>query len=107
MNRHDTQLREQRKKILLLEGALHRLKLVEARARVKANLQGKAIAGLVKPALTGEKFFPLVASLLPLILRNSKAFGSLRRVLLIAGAATTVYRVLRHRHQAASDKNAA
>lgn len=105
MNRQDTRLREQRKKVLLLEGALHRLELVEARARVKADLQGKAIAGLVKPMLRVDKFLPLAASLLPLVLGKGKASGWLRRVLLIAGAATTVYRVLRNRHPASAGKD--
>ena len=100
MNRHDTQLREQRKKVLLLEGALHRLELLDARAQLKTGLQGKAIAGLIKPILTAEKFLPLAASLLPLVLSTGKASGWLRRVLLIAGAGTTVYRVLRNRRQA-------
>jgi hypothetical protein len=105
MNRHDTQLREQRKKVLLLEGALHRLELVEARARVKADLQGKAIAGLIKPMLTVEKFLPLATSLLPLFLGKGKASGWLRCVLLIAGAGTTAYRVLRNRRQVATGKD--
>lgn len=105
MNRHDTQLREQRKKVLLLEGALHRLELLDARAQLKTGLQGKATAGLIKPLLTAEKFLPLVASLLPLVLGKGKASGWLRRVLLIAGAGTTVYRVLRDRRQVAARKD--
>lgn len=97
MNQHDAQLRQQRKKVLILEGALHRLELVEARAHVKADLQGKAIAGLIKPVLTAEKFMPLLASLLPLVLGKGTASGWLRRVMLIAGAGVTLYRLLRIR----------
>lgn len=104
MNRSDTQLREQRKKILLLEGALHRLELADARAQFKHGLHGKTVAGLVKPMLTAEKILPLAAGLLPLVLGKGGATGWLRRVLLIAGAGISLYRILRKRYRVVSDE---
>lgn len=104
MSPYDARTREQRKKILLLEGALHRLELVEARARLKTSIQGKAIVGMIKPLLTVEKLLPLAGGLLPLLLGKGTLGAWVRRALILAGAGTMVLSVLRNRRQASLDK---
>lgn len=85
MNRHDPVLRAQRKKILLLEGALHRLELVEAKAAINNSLQTNQIVGLIKPVLTLKRLLPLAASLQPLVIGKGRMAVWLRRALAVAG----------------------
>lgn len=92
MNRHDPLLRAQRKKILLLEGALHRLELVEAKAAIKNGLQTNQMASLIKPMLTLERLLPLAGSLLPLVIGNGRVPVWLRRALAVAGVGAVVMR---------------
>lgn len=66
-------LRAQRKKILLLEGALHRLELVEAKAVIKDSLQASPMVWLIKPALKLERLLPLAGGLLPMLAGGGKA----------------------------------
>lgn len=103
MNRHDPVLREQRKKILLLEGALHRLELVEAKAAIKSSLQTSPMAGLIKPVLILERLVPLAASLLPLAMGKGRVSVWLRRALAVAGAAAVVMRLLQNLRQPAAE----
>jgi len=103
MNRHDPMLRAQRKKILLLEGALHRLELVEAKAAIKGSLQNSPMAALIKPALTLERLLPLAGSLLPLVVGSGRVSVWLRRALAAAGAAAVVMRLLQNLRQPAND----
>jgi hypothetical protein len=103
MNRHDPMLRAQRKKILLLEGALHRLELVEAKAAIKGSLQTSPMAALIKPALTLERLLPLAGSLLPLVVGSGRVSVWLRRAVAAAGAAAVVMRLLQNLRQPADD----
>lgn len=101
MIRHDPALRTQRKKILLLEGALHRLELVEAKAAIKRGLQSSPVTALIKPALTIEKLLPLAGTLLPLVIGKGNVSVWLRRALVAAGAGAVVMRLLKNLRQAA------
>jgi hypothetical protein len=105
MNRHNAMLREQRKKILLLEGALHRLELVEAKAAIQSSLQTNHMAGLLKPALKMDKLLPLAASLLPLVIGKGRVSVWMRRALAVAGTGAVVLRMWRDLHQPAADES--
>jgi hypothetical protein len=66
----------QQKKILLLEGALHRLALVESVANLKAGVRANSVFGLIGPAtkrrLLIDTVLPVFLSVLPMFAGSAR-----------------------------------
>ena len=95
--------REQRKKLLLLQGAMHRLALSQARAGLKNSLRANALLGLIKPGaistLAIDNMLPLLGTALPLIVGKGRLSQWLRRALVAAGAGSLVFGLFRRRRE--------
>jgi hypothetical protein len=106
MNKETVMNREQRKKRLLLQGAMHRLALSEARAGLKNGLRANTLLGLMKPGAIGslaiENMLPLLGTALPLMLGKGRLSQLLRRVLVAAGAGALVFALFRRRREQAT-----
>ena len=81
-------LRTQQKKILLLEGALHRLALVESVANLKAGVRANSLFGLIEPAIKRrlllDTVLPVFLSMLPMLAGSARLPRLLRRILVAA-----------------------
>ncbi len=90
--------REARKKLLLLEGQLHRLELLQARQACGSALQG-GVAGTRLPGLLStllrQRAGSLLVSALPLLLRFGKAGRAGRRMLLLLGGGAAALGLLK------------
>ncbi len=79
--------REQRKKLLLAEGALHRFECVQARRAISDELRsiaGSGPAGIVR-AVSGRGLLSIAATALPLVLGAGRVARLLKRGMLVAG----------------------
>lgn len=104
-------LRTQQKKILLLEGALHRLALVESVANLKAGVRANSVFGLIEPAtkrrLLLDTVLPVLLSVLPMLAGSARLPRLLRRMLVAAGVGATVVAMLRRQRGQAEGEGAA
>ncbi len=94
--------RAQYKKLLLAQGALHRLELMQARQSI-AELTGRGPSGMLR-ALSSKSVIGLLTTALPMLLGASRVARLLKRGLLVAGGAATLWSAIsRWREQAAQE----
>ena len=89
----DRLIREQKKKLLLAEGALHRFECLQAQRAIADELAGLAHsgpAGVVR-AVGGKGLLSMVATALPLILGAGRVARLLKRGMLIAGGVAAAW----------------
>ena len=79
--------REQKKKLLLAEGALYRFECMQARRALAGELEGIAHAGPsgVLRAVSGRSVTSLLLTALPLVLGAGRVARLLKRGMLVAG----------------------
>lgn len=98
--------REQKRKLLLAEGTLHRFECVQARRGIADELGSIAQsgpAGMLR-AVSGKSWLRLAATALPLLLGTGSAARLLKRGMLMAGGVATVWSAIsRWREQAAQE----
>ena len=94
--------REARLKLLLLQGALYRLEISEARSALRQAAQPRAILGQVFGLLKfvlKHKRMSLIATVVPWLFRGGRGRRLLRRALLAAGVAASAWVLLKRRAQ--------
>ncbi len=98
--------RAARKKLLLLEGALHRIELMQARQ----SLRGAAADSVISRGLPGMLAFLLrhkagavLASVLPLLVGGSRLSRIVRRATLLLGAGAAVLNLFSRRQDVNPD----
>jgi hypothetical protein len=99
--------RAARKKLLLLEGALHRLELMQARESLVSSVAGSAVGrGLpgVLSFLLRHKAGTLLASALPLLMGGSRLSRIARRGALLVGAGAALLGLFSRRQRGMSDE---
>ncbi len=90
--------RKERKKMLVVQGMLHRLELAEAVHDLKAGARPAAVIAMLPRVLSlivGSKAMPLLGSALALVAGKSKWSRVARRVLVVAGLTTAILSVIR------------
>ncbi len=98
--------REQEKKLLLAEGALHRFECVQARRAIADELGSLAHIGptSVLRAVSGRSWLSLAATALPLVLGAGRVARLLKRGMLVAGGIAAAWSAIsRWREQDAQD----
>ena len=94
--------RHARRKLLLLQGALYRLEIIQARVALKEAAKPKAVGGqlfgLLKLVLA-HKRMSLVATAVPWLFGRVRGSRLLRPALFALGAAAAAWLFLRRRHQ--------
>jgi hypothetical protein len=100
---NQTLTRAERKKFLLLQGALYRLELSSAAANLKQGLGDHPVARLIRPGrlLDLEGLLPVLLNILPLVTGKSSLSVWLRRAVIIAGAGGFVLAALRRKREPA------
>lgn len=92
-------LREQRKKLLVVEGAVHRFELVQARRAFEAPAMIASPASGALPLMLRlvrwRRYLPLITTALPLLFGEGRAARWLRRGALVAGTVALVLAVTR------------
>lgn len=108
--------REQRKKLLLAEGALHRFECMQARRAISdelSHIAGSGPAGLVR-AVSGRTLLSLAATILPAVLGASRVARLLKRGMLVAGGVAAAWSAIKrwrddappnHAHDAGQQDN--
>ncbi len=81
--------RAQYKKLLLAQGALHRIELMQAR-QAFTDMTTRGPAGVLR-ALGGKSLLGLLTTALPVLLGTARVARLLKRGLLIAGGAATLW----------------
>lgn len=90
--------RNQRKKMLLVEGMMHRLEIAHALHQVRSQSQANVVLGKLPGLLafiTRRNAVPLIATVAPLVFGKSGLSRLVRRLLFMAGAAASVAALLR------------
>jgi len=88
--------RDEQKKLLIVQGVVHRLEIAYALDQLKSHTQPTALfsklPSLMK-LIMASNVVPLISTLLPLVFGKSKASRITRRVMLMmgAGAALTAF----------------
>ena len=88
--------RDEQKKLLIVQGMMHRLEIAYALDQLKSHTKPTALfsklPGLMK-LIMASNAVPLISTLLPLVFGKSKASRITRRVMLMmgAGAALTAF----------------
>ena len=106
---NDRMTREQKKKLLLAEGALHRFECVQARRAIAAELGNIAHRGPtgVLRAVSGRSVLSLIVTALPLLLGAGRMARLLKRGMLVAGGLAAAWSAIsRWREQAAQEGEA-
>ncbi len=106
---NDRMTREQKKKLLLAEGALHRFECVQARRAIAAELGNIAHGGPagVLRAVSGRSVLSLIVTALPLVLGAGRVARLLKRGMLVAGGLAAAWSAIsRWREQSAHDGEA-
>lgn len=96
--------REQKKKLLLAEGALHRFECVQARRALADELGSMARGGPanVLRAVSGRTLLSVAATALPLVLGAGRVARLLKRAMLVAGGVAAAWSAIsRWREQTA------
>ena len=90
---NDRMIREQKKKLLLAEGALHRFECVQAQRAIADELAGITHGGPagVLRAVGGKGLLSLAATALPLVLGAGRVARLLKRGMLIAGGVAAAW----------------
>ena len=94
--------REARRKLLMLQGALYRLEITQARAALHDAAKPRAVFGQVVELvkfMVAHKRMSLLASAVPWILGKGRGRSLLRRAFVAAGAAILAWLFLRRRSQ--------
>jgi hypothetical protein len=95
--------RDARLKLLLLQGALYRLEIIQARSTLKDAAKPRALVGQVFELLKfllAHKRISLIATAVPWVFGRSRVSRLLRRGLLTLGSAGLAWLFLRRRSQA-------
>jgi hypothetical protein len=94
--------RDARRKLLMLQGALCRLEIIQARVALKDAAEPKAVGGqlfgLLKFVLA-HKRMSLVATVVPWLFGRARGSRFLKPALFALGAAAAAWLFLRRRHQ--------
>ena len=102
--------REQKRKLLLAEGTLHRFECVQARRAISeelGNIAHSGPAGLLR-AVSGRGLLSLAAAALPLVLGAGRAARLLKRGMLVAGGVAAAWSAIsRWREQSVQDGESA
>ncbi len=85
--------RAQYKKLLLAQGALHRIELMQARQSV-TELTKLGPSGVLR-SLGGKSLLGLLTTALPVLLGTARVARLLKRALLVAGGAATSWSAIR------------
>ena len=94
--------RDARLKLLLLQGALHRLEIIQARSALRDAAKPRAMAGQVFELLKfllAHKRMSLVATIVPWVFGRSRVSRLLRRAGLTLGSAGLAWLFLKRRSQ--------
>lgn len=81
--------REEHKKMLIVEGLMHRLEIVHALHQVQEGTRAKLVLGRLPGllALIGNRnALPLLGAVMPLVLGKNGVSRFVRRILMVAGA---------------------
>ena len=90
--------REERKKLLIVEGLMHRLEIVHAMHHLRSDAQGNAVLSKLPGVLAliaSSKAMPLIATVAPLVFGKSALSRLVRRALLTMGAGAGVAALIR------------
>jgi hypothetical protein len=97
--------RDARRKLLMLQGALYRLEIIQARVALKDAAKPKAVGGqlfgLLKFVLA-HKRMSLVATIVPWLFRRARGSRLLKPALFALVSAAAAWLFLRRRHHKAS-----
>ncbi len=90
---NDRMTREQQKKLLLAQGALHRFECMQARRAIADELGSIAHAGPVGMlrAVSGRSVMSLLLTALPLVLGAGRVARLLKRGMLVAGGVAATW----------------
>ena len=91
--------RNQRKKMLLVEGMMHRLEIMHTLHQVRNQAQANVVLGKLPGILAfiaRRNAAPLIAAAAPLVFGKSGLSRLLRRLLFMAGAGAGIAALLRH-----------
>lgn len=85
--------RDEQKKLLIVQGMMHRLEIAHALDQLKSHTQPTALfsklPSLMK-LIMASNAVPLISTLLPLVFGKSKASRLTRRVMLMVGVGTAL-----------------
>ena len=85
--------RDEQKKLLIVQGMMHRLEIAHALDQLKSHAQPTALfsklPSLMK-LIMASNAVPLISTLLPLVFGKSKASRLTRRVMLMVGVGTAL-----------------
>ena len=85
--------RDEQKKLLIVQGMMHRLEIAHALDQLKSHTQPTALfsklPSLMK-LIMASNAVPLISTLLPVVFGKSKLSRVVRRVALMVGAATAL-----------------
>lgn len=98
--------REEHKKMLIVQGMLHRLELVQATQQLRQSARPVAVVASLPRLLTllaSSKALPLLGSALTLVTGKSAMSRLLRRGLIIAGVGSVFAAVFRRWKQRTSE----
>ena len=99
--------REERKKLLIVEGLMHRLEIAHALHQLRSEAQADRLLGRLPEMLgyvmTRRHLVPLIAAAAPLVFGKSSVSRLLRRVLMVAGVGTALAALLRRWRAARGD----
>ena len=107
---NDRMMREQRKKLLLAQGALHRFECMQARRAIADELGSLAHTGPtgMLRAVSGRSVTSLLLTALPLVLGAGRVARLLKRGMLVAGGVAAAWSAIsRWREQSVQDGESA
>ena len=85
--------RDEQKKLLIVQGMVHRLEIAYALDQLKSHTQPTALFSklpILMKLIMASNVVPLVSTLLPLVFGQSKVSRVVRRVALMVGAGTAL-----------------
>ena len=89
--------REQRKKLLLVQGAMYRLECMQAQRELRTAVSGNVITNILPRVLRSvfsSKLGLVFTTLAPVLLGSGKGSRFMRRLVLLAGGATAAWAAL-------------